>query len=96
MNQLKNCQARYRSNTWMGRTRTDGPDEFEPPKFDCTSNFLNFLVKKIPVIFYAKGSFGKHLNNRHIPYQSVRDPSALMVISMAQATAAVCKAFKLC
>ena len=36
MNQLENCQARYRSNTWMGRTRTDGPDEFEPSKFDCT------------------------------------------------------------
>ena len=35
MNQLENCQARYRSNTWMGRTLTDGPDEFEPSKFDC-------------------------------------------------------------
>ena len=35
MNQLENRQARYRSNTWMGRTRTDGPDEFEPSKFDC-------------------------------------------------------------
>ena len=35
MNQLENCQARYRSNTWMGRTRTNGPDEFEPSKFDC-------------------------------------------------------------
>ena len=35
MNQLENCQARYGSNTWMGRTRTDGPDEFEPSKFDC-------------------------------------------------------------
>ena len=34
-NQLENCHARYRSNTWMGRTRTDGPDEFEPSKFDC-------------------------------------------------------------
>ena len=35
MNQLENCQARYPSNTWMGRTGTDGPDEFEPTKFDC-------------------------------------------------------------
>ena len=35
MNQLENCKARYRSNTWMGRTRTDSPDEFEPSKFDC-------------------------------------------------------------
>ena len=35
MNQLENCQARYRSNTWMGRTRTDSPYEFEPTKFDC-------------------------------------------------------------
>ena len=33
---LENCQSRYRSNTWMGRTCTDGPDEFEPSKFDCT------------------------------------------------------------
>ena len=35
MNQLVICQARYRLNTWMGRTRTDGPDEFESSKFDC-------------------------------------------------------------
>ena len=35
MNQLENCQARYGSNTWMVRTRTDGPGEFEPSKFDC-------------------------------------------------------------
>ena len=35
MNQLENCQARYRSNTWMGRTHTDGLSEFEPLKFDC-------------------------------------------------------------
>ena len=34
MNQLENCQARYRSNTWIGRTRTDGIYEFEPSKFD--------------------------------------------------------------
>ena len=34
MNQLENGQVRYLSNTWMGRTRTDGPDEFEPSKFD--------------------------------------------------------------
>ena len=39
MNQLENCQARYRSNTWMGRTRTDGPDEFEPTKFDCSVKY---------------------------------------------------------
>ena len=35
MNQLENYQARYRSNTWMGRTRTDSPGEFQPSKFDC-------------------------------------------------------------
>ena len=35
MNQLEICQARYRSNTWMGRTRIDSPNEFEPSKFDC-------------------------------------------------------------
>ena len=62
MNQLENCQARYRSNTWMGRTRTDGPDEFEPTKCDCMYileihclacymleiHLLDFLVKTIP------------------------------------------------
>ena len=42
MNQLENCQARYRSNTWMGWTRTDGPDEFEPSKFDCMNMFARF------------------------------------------------------
>ena len=42
MNQLENCQARYRSNTWMGRTRTDSPDEFEPTKFDCNSVSLYY------------------------------------------------------
>ena len=36
MNQLENCQSGYRSNTWMGRTRTQGPDEFEPSKLDCS------------------------------------------------------------
>ena len=35
MNQIKNYQTRYSSNTWMGQTRTNGPDEFEPSKFDC-------------------------------------------------------------
>ena len=44
MNQLENCQARYRSNTWMGRTRTDGPDEFEPTKFDCNCIFAAVRV----------------------------------------------------
>ena len=43
MNQLENCQARYRSNTWMGRTRTDGPDKFEPTKFDCIRSDLTVL-----------------------------------------------------
>ena len=41
MNQLKKCQARYRSNTWMGRTHTDGPDEFEPWKFVYYSEFYD-------------------------------------------------------
>ena len=52
MNQLKNCQVRYRSNTWVGQTRSDGPDEFESSKFDCIiisliqhfeADFLNIL-----------------------------------------------------
>ena len=38
MNQLENCQDRFCSNTWMGRTRTDGPNKFEPSKFDCIPN----------------------------------------------------------
>ena len=37
MNYLENCQSRYGSNPSMGRTRTIGPDEFEPSKFDCIS-----------------------------------------------------------
>ena len=40
MDQLENCQARYSSNTWMGRTCTDGPDEFEPSKFDCSLDHI--------------------------------------------------------
>ena len=44
MDQLENCQARYRSNTWMGRTCTDGPDEFEPSKFDCSYKLVSSLV----------------------------------------------------
>ena len=35
MNYLENCQCRYHSNQSMGRTRTDGFDEFESLKFDC-------------------------------------------------------------
>ena len=50
MNQLENCQARYPSNTWLGRTRTDGPDEFEPSKFDCIlfkrNEYSIFLFEK--------------------------------------------------
>ena len=48
MNQLENCQARYRSNTWMGRTHTDGPDEFEPLKFDCIILRIRILTFKTP------------------------------------------------
>ena len=58
INQLENCQARYHSNTWMGRTRTDGPDEFEPSKFDCIcalwspagkglTSWLSFVVSTV-------------------------------------------------
>ena len=58
MNQLENCQARYRSNIWMGRTSTDGPDEFEPSKFDCiivkvtADKHLNRRNLKVSWIFY--------------------------------------------
>ena len=44
MNQLENCQARYRSNTWMSLTCTDGLDEFEPPKFDCIFLFISIII----------------------------------------------------
>ena len=50
MNQLEICQARYRSNTWMGRTRTDGPDEFEPSKFDC---ICQIHLNGIDISFYS-------------------------------------------
>ena len=44
---LKIVRLGDRSNTWMGRTRTDGPDEFEPTKFDCSKvnqqSVLNLL-----------------------------------------------------
>ena len=51
MNQLENCQARYRSNTWMGRTRTDSPDEFEPTKFDCSLAELSMSDQGLFVCF---------------------------------------------
>ena len=59
MNQLENCQARYRSNTWMGRTRTDGPDEFEPSMFYCIK--LPKLIQnlKIPSYFLTRTTFGE-------------------------------------
>ena len=70
MNQLENCQARYRSNTWMGWTRTDGPGEFEPSKFDCINYFfltknkrfhhINWISALKPQ--YAKGIFTLQFN----------------------------------
>ena len=36
----------------------------------------------IPVISYAKGTFGKHLKNRQIPYQSVRGPWLTFVFQL--------------
>ena len=34
---INSCVQRVidHSNTWMVQTRTDGPEEFEPSKFDC-------------------------------------------------------------
>ena len=40
MNFFENCQSRYCSNSPMGSACTDGPDEFEPSKFFCSSNML--------------------------------------------------------
>ena len=31
----------------MGRTRTDGPDELEPSKFDCSSGQKEFAGKML-------------------------------------------------
>ena len=69
MNQLENCQARYRSNTWMGRSRTEGPDEFEPTKFDCiaiVSLGLTYQVriKTLALTVFKKSTFqtNSHLN----------------------------------
>ena len=42
MHQLENCQTRYRSNTWVGQTRTDGPDEFEPRSATVNENAIIF------------------------------------------------------
>ena len=50
MHQLENCQARYRWNTWMGRTHTDGPDEFESTKFDCIKAWMSLNFSKIPLL----------------------------------------------
>ena len=56
MNQLENCQARYRSNTWMGRTSTDGPDEFEPSKFDCIKYLELSISSECKLLLYADDS----------------------------------------
>ena len=65
MNQLENCQARYRSNTWMGRTRTDGPDEFEPTKLDCMK-----LLRKLE---YARHYFTQSELPLQIPWNQTSD-----------------------
>ena len=39
----------------MGWTRTDGPDEFEPSKFDCTSDTKAvFCICPFLMIFFSK------------------------------------------
>ena len=66
MNQLENCQARYRSNTWMGRTRTDGPDEFEPSKFDCIlylSNTHKLHGHRLGVLYTLMNGYSTSLHN---------------------------------
>ena len=49
MNSLENCQTRYHSNLLMCRTCIDGPDEFEPWKFDCIffSLKIHFILASI-------------------------------------------------
>ena len=47
MNQLENCQARYCSNIWMDRTRTEGPDVFEPAMFHCMFKKVENLKGKV-------------------------------------------------
>ena len=38
------------------------------------------------MISYAYGRFGKHLENRQIPYQSVRGPLGFVIISTRENT----------
>ena len=71
MNQLENRQARYRWNTWMGRTRTDGPDEFQPSKFDCIF-YQNFM--KLGHIVKYHGVFFKFNNGPYCTMLSVVKP----------------------
>ena len=72
MNQLENRQARYPSNTWMGQTRTDGPGEFMPSKFNCIcsvyippsfplySQHLDNLLQQLPSPYILLGDFNGH------------------------------------
>ena len=60
MNQLENCQARYCSNTLMGRTRTDGPDEFEPTKFDC-NQISKYLCPTMGDIVFGADPVSRHI-----------------------------------
>ena len=78
MNHLENRQASYRSNTWMGRTRTEGPDEFEPSKFDCMSidltNILQNPSKRISAKLLDDGTNNGHTLSQ--PAHNVGQPSA--------------------
>ena len=68
MNQLEICQARYRSNTWMGRTRTDSPDEFEPSKFDCISVVLLMTNHETPYNLKILCWASTHLLSQSLPF----------------------------
>ena len=80
MNQLENCQARYRSNTWMGRTLTDGPDEFELSKFDCIffNEKISFSLKLFSGNFYGQSFIktvrGPLLKSCKVKYIHIVDP----------------------
>ena len=49
---------------------------------EFVTNTSSVLFKRIPLISYAYGSFGKHLINRQIPYQIVRGHLAMLHLGL--------------
>ena len=54
-----------RSNTWMGRTRIDGPDEFEPSKFDCIFKVLVKLFEHLSnLVYFSLNILGMQMDDK--------------------------------